>query len=476
MPPRPTACLLALLVTLASCDLRKDSAAAPAPSRTAATDPTPAASARPPTSLPATDDPFYILSQTYAPYTAASDPFGFPMKARNLSTNAYRFWRGSKELFYVWCKTHAADWLADQPAYLRIHGDLHPGNMGVYPAATGALGEHIAFGAVDFDDSARLPFQIELLEGSITFQLLAKHRQVKLDAARLDQVLAAMLDTYRAALLADQTPTQLLDNDPWVAHLFKQTRKRKYADELGKYLRNDQFIAGNRGRELLQTVPDRASLPEALTESLTHTPDARQFFNGETSIKPTAIREVARRIPLESAGSEGLHKYLVLLTAPGAPDAKLILYLKQQIPSPAERVGLIPTDPRPPGQRCAQDNQTLRAPVPLFNTWCSFRGDSYRVSLKEPWSETLDAANIDNFDDLLHAAKIWGTLAGCLHRQGKPIVDQILTRLTPALRQQLRERGTTYAAKVAEDHHRFDRDPRTKALIKQAEAALKSIE
>src|SRR4051812_17235478 len=46
-----------------------------------------------------------LIERTYAPFTAADDPLGFPMKVRNLSTNSYRFWRGAKELFYEWAKT-----------------------------------------------------------------------------------------------------------------------------------------------------------------------------------------------------------------------------------------------------------------------------------------------------------------------------------------------------------------------------------
>jgi hypothetical protein len=452
-----------MLCTLASCDVRKDSAP---PSR--AGEPIRAADIRLPATLPATDDPFYILWQTYAPYTAVGDPLGFPMKARNLSTSAYRFWRGAKEPFYLWCKTHTADWLADDAAFLRIHGDLHPGNMGIYPtAANGAQGPSLAFGAVDFDDAARLPFQLELLEGTITFQLLARHREIKLDPARVDQVIATMLQTYRAALTSDRTATQLLEADAGVARLFKQVRKRPYADELDKYVRNDRLEKSNGAKELLQRIPERAGFPEALAEALTRTADAQQLFKDAPVIK-----DVARRTHLESAGSEGLGKYLVLVaTAPTPvfPDGRAILYLKQQIPSPAERVGLIA--PRP-----AQDIKDLSIPAPLFNSRCTWNGQSYRVTLKEPWSETLDSASIDNFEDLLHAARIWGTLAGCLHRQGQPTVEQILARLTPDLPRQLRDLGTTYAAKAIEDHRRFDRDPRTRALSKQAEAALKEAE
>src|SRR5689334_1763157 len=113
---------LTLLLTGQGCDrqARSNTAvpAAASQSKSATTD-----------ALPTGNGPYDILARTYAPYTSSDDPVGFPMKVRNLAKdNYYRFWRGSKELFYEWCKTNVADWMADQEAYLRIHGDLHPGN------------------------------------------------------------------------------------------------------------------------------------------------------------------------------------------------------------------------------------------------------------------------------------------------------------------------------------------------------------
>src|SRR6476646_2784139 len=96
-------------------------------------------------SQPAGNSAYDLLERYYKPYTSADDPLGFPMKLRNLSTNPYRFGRGAKELFYAWCKDNAADWLADKDAYLRVHGDLHAGNMGLY-LSQGEFGQHVAFG------------------------------------------------------------------------------------------------------------------------------------------------------------------------------------------------------------------------------------------------------------------------------------------------------------------------------------------
>jgi uncharacterized protein (DUF2252 family) len=417
------------------------------------------------TSAAGAASPFDVLDRTYAPYTSASDPLGFPMKVRNLSTNSYRFWRGSKELFYLWCKSHVADWLADEGAYLRIHGDLHPGNMGTY-AAAGAFGRRFGFGAVDFDDSARLPFQIELLEGIVTFRLLAKHNDIKLDDDKADDLVTELLEAYRAALVSDKTAAELLEGDRWVARLFKEARKRDYAEEVEKYVHDDRFVA-KRGNEVLQPETDRQGVARAIREGVARAPELARLLEDET------ILEVARRTQLESAGSEGLAKYLVLISTKNVPGERVILYLKQEIPSSAERAGVIAKDTRPPGQRCAQDMERLCKPPADYVAWCDYRGGSYRLTVKEPWTETLPAP--DGYKDLLHLAKIWGTVAGTVHRQGPQVVRGVTERLTPQLKGKLRDLGAAYAAQGVEEFHAFTRDPRARARIAQADAALKEL-
>src|SRR4051794_8740461 len=216
-------CVAPLLFT--GCDAKPSASAAPVARASAAA-----------ASQPAGNSAYDVLEKFYKPYTSADDPLGFPMKLRNLSTNPYRFGRGTKELFYLWCKTNAADWLADQAAYLRTHGDLHAGNIGLY-LSQGEFGQHVAFGAVDFDESARLPFQLELLQGVVTLKLLAEHRRINLDAAKLDALIEAMLESYRTSLDSDQTPTLMLEDDRWVGALLKDARKRDYGREIDKYVR-----------------------------------------------------------------------------------------------------------------------------------------------------------------------------------------------------------------------------------------------
>src|SRR5690606_17738103 len=108
--------------------------------------------------------PYQRLEQAYAPYLDPRDPLAWPMKVSSLTADPYKFWRGSKDLYYAWARTACADWLADQASYGVTHGDLHLGNIGTYASGWGT----VSFGMVDFDDSAHLPVQLELLQGMIT--------------------------------------------------------------------------------------------------------------------------------------------------------------------------------------------------------------------------------------------------------------------------------------------------------------------
>jgi hypothetical protein len=422
--------------------------------------------------------PYDVIQRAYAPYTEADDALGFPMKVRNLSAGPFRFWRGAKELFYEWARTNTADWLADKDAYVRIHGDLHPGNLGLYHSQ-GKFGRNVAFGAVDFDESAKLPFQVELLQGVVTFQLLANQRRVKMEGEQADQIIAAMLEAYRASLESTQTPTELLEEDRWVGKLLKDARKRDYEDELKKYVKAEQFVTtvtdkSGQPKEVLRALKGRGSFSDAIEEALTHSPDAKDLFKG-ADIKKKDVEDIAQRTQLESAGSEGLQKYLVLLANKKSPEKHLILYLKQQIPSAAERVGLIPKDERAPGKRSSQDMHDLSRPPSYFNSWCEWNGSSFRLSIKEPWTETLDAADVNTFEDLKHMARIWGTVAGSVHRQGEEAVARVKSRLTPELARLLRERGITYTRKAVEDARQFNADPRVRAQTAKAEAGLREL-
>jgi uncharacterized protein (DUF2252 family) len=291
---------------------------------------------------------------------------------------------------------------------------------------------------------------------------------------------AELLQAYTASLDSPQTPTELLEDDRMVGKMIKAARSRDYGDELDKYVTGkDEFVPivtdkTGRAKEILRQVKGRAAVADAIADALLHTPDGKDLFKSADFDKKR-VEDIAKRTQLESAGSEGLQKFLVLVDNKKSPEKKLILYMKEQIPSSAERVGLIPRDARTPGQRSSEDMHLMTRPPGYFNTWCDWNGGSYRVSIKEPWTDTMDAADVDSLEDLKHVARIWGTVAGSLHRQSDEAVANVKKRLTPELAPYLRTLGMLYATKARDDFRQFVNDPRVKDDITRAETALRDL-
>jgi hypothetical protein len=98
------------------------------------------------------------------------------------------------------------------------------------------------------------------------------------------------------------------------------------------------------------------------------------------------------------------------------------------------------------------------------------------VSIKEPWTETLDGKDVDTFEDLKHLAQVWGTVAASVHRQGAAVQNKVKSRLTPELKGQLAARAAAYAATVVPAFQAFTGDARTRKQIATADAALRELE
>lgn len=434
------------------------------------------------------DTPLDVLQRTYAPYTDPNDDLAFPLKVKSLTASPYKFWRGAKDLFFAWAKTNAGDWLASRESFVASHADLHLGNIGSYPSDHG-WGE-LAFGMVDFDDAAVLPFQIELLQGAVTLRLVASENSVAVDDANLRELTDRMIDAYVGALRRDETATELLraSRDAWAIELLDPGERAPYERELAKYAPDGKFVGSihnKKGRltEILRPVTEDArkeQLAGAIAEAIAHAPpEMRERFRlREASAVRAAMKVVSLRTRLGSSGSQGLHKYLVLLEHPlNGIEHDAIVYLKQQVPSAAERAGVVARDPRPAAERSATLALQLTAPRPFFMSWGGTSGDeSFLVTVKEPWSDELDPDDVKSPDDLRHAADLWGAVAGPAHRAAGANVDTTVAAITPALRDLIDQRSRAYAAQVARDFEAFRSDERVKALCDRADAAVRSIE
>ena len=416
--------------------------------------------------------PYDVLLDAYAPYMDADDPLAFPMKVRAVAADKTGLWRGGKDLFFRWCGAHARDWLDDRDATVTQQGDQHLGNIGTY-LTQGEFGT-LAFGMVDFDDSHRLPFQYELLQGVISLRLVAEGAKLKLDDADVEALIASVMRRYADAASAEATATQLLASDPDVQKLLHAATKRDYRQELMEYTQSGRFVpvraTKKEVKDVMRPARDRAAeLAAGIAEAAARSPASARLFRYHTAGEfQAAVKDAVLRTRVGSAGSQGLKKYFVLLERPLAGvDHDVIVYVKQQIPTAPERAGLIPPDGRDPARRCAEDAAELADPDPLFNGWCRVGDESYWVSLREPWTDELDGADVKSRADLDAAARTWATAAGASHRaSGK--AEIIKERCTPELAAALRSLSDAYLVNLEQEYRSLTSDPRVAPLVAKA--------
>ena len=426
--------------------------------------------------------PLDLLREAYRPYMSEDDPLAFPMKVRAVTAGKGGLWRGGKDLFFRWCKGRTDAWMKDKESFVTQQGDQHLGNIGTY-LAEGKFGK-LGFGVVDFDDSHRLPFQFELLQGVITLRLAAEDAQVPLDDGRVNRLIDTMLREYAAASRTAQGGRTAMDQlraDPTVSRLTASRGKRHYVKALEEYTETGSRLIGVRAsrkgqvRDILRPLPPQrvAELGDAIAEAVLRDPEQAALFRLKTAAEfRAAVQDAALRTRVGSAGSQGLRKYFVLMDKPLAGvDHDVIVYVKQEIPTAAERAGLIPRDGRDTGQRCAEDMRVLSRPEPYFNGWCRIGEESYWVTVREPWSDELDAKDVESYDDLLWAARAWAIAAGASHwQQGQAAM--IAARSDTKLSAELRRLSDEYVKQLDADHARLAADPRAAALVARAEEAL----
>jgi uncharacterized protein (DUF2252 family) len=426
----------------------------------------------------AAEGPLEVLQRTYGPYLDNNDTLAMPMKLRALVTDEYGLWRGGKDLFFNWCRTHCREWLADTDATMTLHGDQHLGNIGTY-LVDQRRGE-LAFGMVDFDDSHRMPFMFELLQGVVTIRLSARESQINLSNDQVRALVGQMLEDYRAAARSDQTATQLLKNQPLVAKLLTGPPKRDFAQEIKRYATRDgklvERVVTKKGmvKEILRPAAQMAEpMARGIAQALAHSPDMAKRFNyaDERAIR-AGILDVALRTHVGSAGSQGLTKYFVLMFRPlVGVESNVVLYVKQEVPSPAERVGMIPKDPRDPGQRCAEDMDELCRPRPVFNSWCRIGDQSYWVTIREPWTNELDPEDIKNVKELEAAARIWAVASGATHQHPRQSAA-IDRRVNAKLAGQLVQLSDDYLRQLDADLKALRADKRVQEMVRSADQRI----
>ncbi|MBC8108504.1 MAG: DUF2252 family protein [Anaerolineae bacterium] len=408
------------------------------------------------------------LDRSWSPYLSKDDPAAFAMKIRAVSATPRSYWGGAKDLFFIWAKRECADWFVN-PAHQTIcHADVHAGNIGTYASGFGQL----SIGLVDFDDAVKLPVEIDLLQAFVSLRLAAMQNQIELSDASAMQLCELVVDTYNVAAKSSATATDLLSDEPSIAMLLK-AKDNSYAELLAGYTANNQLrraVLNRKGevKEILTPAMDRAdALAAAIAESAKRSSEFGRLLRVTDRVGiRRSIKHVAIRTRLGSAGSQGLDKVLVLMDRPLRDvDHDVILYLKQEVPTAAERADAGPRDSRPPSERVREAVAANCDPDPIINAPCDTAGRSYLLTLFEPWGAELENVPIANRADLVQRASIMGVVLGCAHRL--PIEDRHFVS-------QLSARSKAYLGVMLSEWESLRNDPRTTARIAEADAFIES--
>jgi uncharacterized protein (DUF2252 family) len=217
-------------------------------------------------------------------------------------------------------------------------------------------------------------------------------------------------------------------------------------------------------------------MARGIADALAHSPEmSRRFAYADRRSIRAGILDVAQRTRVGSAGSQGLKKYFVLMDRPlVGVNSDVILYVKQEVPSPAERGGLIAKDGRDPGERCAHDMDELCRPRPVFNSWCRIGSESYWVTIREPWTNELDPQDITTEKDLEAAARIWAVASGATHQHPKESAASD-RRAGAKLAGQLVQLSDDYLRQLESDLKALRQDTRVAEMVRTAERRIGEI-
>jgi uncharacterized protein (DUF2252 family) len=323
----------------------------------------------------------------------------------------------------------------------------------------------------------------------ITFQLAARENNIELGGRR-EKLARVLFESYKSAVASDKNTLQLVSDEHSIGKFIEQAQKHSYEKTLLKFTDDSGHFhkyvhtkhsneKGPAPKEILRPASGRKEdMARGIAQALVNSRAARDAFRySDVETIRQSIKDVALRTRLESVGSQGLKKYLVLLNKPlKGLDMDVVMYIKQEIPSAAERAGAVPMDPRSPGRRCSEDMNVLTNPTAYLNSWCDIGKESYWVTLKDPWSEDLEVDMVNDYGKLIEFARAWGAVAGAMHRQqGRG--SEIMKRLNnPELFDQLRHRSTLYLAELDRQYYDFIHDPRARDLAGKAQVKLNEAE
>lgn len=425
-------------------------------------------------------------------YLRLDDPREFPMKLRSVLLDPYTFFRGRADFFYAFCREECSDWIGDRRCWVRLHGDVHIGNVGVYQS-TGEPGKDLRFGLVDFDEAIDGPFQLDLLRALTSIRFAARELQVPTNEESLRNAARQLTDGYRDSVSGRSTYDDVVSGSPAVQALFKKAADISERKFLAGYVNPETTrfrrarVKNNKVKDLMDAIDAdaREGIVRGLREYAASLPQSQksQYFPVTDDLGDRVL-DVVRWTRIGSSGSQGLHKYLVVLKPPQGETTKLLmLELKQEPVAAAAATG---------GLHCAAGVDRAAEVADAFVTLLSnpprltghaVVGDrGYLIVAKDPWNEEFepnDFARNSPPNSLNEMALLLGQAIGLAHREwmlhsnSGTTVGDIVDGLKAA-EEKLLIRSATIEQLVGKEFDALKSDPTIKPYVESAEALIES--
>jgi len=452
------------------------------------------AAAVPPLPAIADSPPVSVLGriQRFNPWLSPDDPLQLPMKVRAISQDEYTHFRGTADLFYDWCRLHTAQWQRDHSADVLLHGDIHLGNTGTYPVVTADGKRVIRYGVVDPDEVVRGPFELDLLRALTTLRLAAAENKITLNELDVNELDRELVNAYRDGLSGQVKQEDLPKRHPIVTRLIAKAEggdlekaAKNYCK--GKPAKSFRSVRVKKGSvsDLMRPVDEktRTDVTQAVWRYI-ETGD-EVAVRGQLRLTTKAdveksVRDVVQWTRIESGGSQGVSKYLVLLDhALKTSDSPLILELKEEPVPAAQRTGLSSAAPGAARARQVFDGQTELQGESRWLGGCTMIGDrGFFVRARDPFSEEPSHRDFADRAALSDAARLLGHVLGIAHRnsalhaeKGAARISRITGRLGTAMAQ-LPALSKAAAEETLKNFAELKADKQAQDLAKRAQAAI----
>ena len=367
-----------------------------------------------------------------------------PIRQTLMAASPFGFFRGAAAVM-------ARD-LAARPntgLLAQICGDAHVLNMGAFASPEG----HLVFDINDFDETARAPFEWDLLRFAASLVLAGR------EAGDSDRrcVVAVMnfVGSYRRSIAA-------FAQMPFIDLLRVDVKRLVSSREIDRVLRKaERATRAVLAKKLLEPgkLRIRTELPRLWRLSpkekkkvLAALPEYEQTLSTERKFALGRYQPVDAGFKVSGTGSVGLHDYIVLMTGESAADV-LFLQLKEEAPSCY--ASFVAPDEKHNGQRAAEGQRLMqRTSDPLLG-WTSIGGRDYLVRQLNDHKAGIVPDEMSG-KSLAQYAAVAGTVLARSHaRTGDATAIASYCGTRRRLDRAIARFAIAYANQTAEDHAVF---------------------